>query len=719
MTAESQTRPLHLRAAGVSVVLAHTGEGGPWVVHWGRDLGDLGDEDLDMLVLAAERQLTPNTVDELRPVGLLPEHASGWPGTPGLLGWRAAEGGAWSPALAVRHVEAGRSDGQVAAGAVYSLADEAAGLAVTVEVELFESGLLRCRATVRNVARSAYHLDALEPALPVPTRAAEVLDFTGRHTRERSPQRRPLQVGSHVREGRRGRTGTDATTLTVLGEPGFGFRAGEVWATHVAWSGNHRARVERVPTGVTLVGGGELLLPGEVTLEQGESYTSPWLYGSYAVGLDAASQRIHAHLRGRPQHPARPRPVTLNTWEAVYFDHDLEVLVDLAERAAAIGVERFVLDDGWFRGRRDDRAGLGDWWVDEKVWPDGLHPLVDRVRALGMEFGLWVEPEMVNLDSDLAREHPEWVLGTGGRTPIPSRNQQVLDLGNTDAFAHVLERLDALLAEHDIAYLKWDHNRDLVDSGSGLTGAPSVHRQTVAFYALVDELKRRHPEVEIESCSSGGGRIDLEVLERTDRVWTSDCIDPLERQSIQRWTGLLVPPEMQGSHVGAPHSHTTGRTHDLPFRAGTALFGHLGIEWDLREATPEQAAELAGWVRLHQRLRPLLATGTTVRADHPDPATWLHGVVSPERDHAVFAAVAMATPVTWPPGAVPLPGLDDDTTYDVRPLPPGDVVAGPEYSPLPWWSTGLRLPGRVLSTVGVQLPALNPEQLVLLEVTRV
>ncbi|MDM4777904.1 alpha-galactosidase, partial [Micromonospora sp. b486] len=271
--------------------------------------------------------------------------------------------------------------------------------------------------------------------------------------------------------------------------------------------------------------------------------------------------------------------MTLNVWEAVYFGHELDRLRALADAAAEVGVERFVLDDGWFRGRRHDQAGLGDWWVDGEVWPDGLQPLIDHVRGHGMQFGLWVEPEMVNPDSDLFRAHPEWVLQAPGRLPPPWRHQQALDLVNPDAYAYLLERLDAVLGEHDgIAYLKWDHNRDLTEAGHA--GRPGVHAQTLAVYRLLDELRARHPGVEIESCSSGGARVDLEILRRTDRVWASDCNDALERLSIQRWTGLLLPPELVGTHIGPERSHTTHRVHDLSFRAVTALFGHHGIEWE-------------------------------------------------------------------------------------------------------------------------------------------
>ncbi len=709
--------PLHLRAGGVSLVVASQSDGMPYVAHWGADLGALSPADLDDLVLLARPQLMPNTVDEQHPVGLLPEHWTGWAGTPGVTGSR--DGAHWSPRFRVVDVRSSVGDAPVAHRAALTLVDDQAGLTVLLEIELLVTGLVRVRAAARNDTESTYRLEALEPALPVPGRADELLDFTGRHIRERSPQRRRLSVGAHQREGRRGRTGTDATLLMVAGEPGFGFRTGEVWGAHVAWSGNHRTRAERSPQGVTLLAGGELLLPGEVALAAGESYRSPWLYGAYGVGLDALAGRIHGYLRSRPHHPRRPRPVTLNTWEAVYFDHDQDRLATLATVAAEVGVERFVLDDGWFHARRDDHAGLGDWWVDPDVWPAGLHPIVEHVQALGMEFGLWVEPEMVNPDSDLAREHPDWILQTGDRLPVESRFQQVLDLGNPDAWQLVLSRLDALLTDYDIAYLKWDHNRDLVDAGSGPRRAPGVHRQTRAFYALVDELRRRHPGIEIESCSSGGGRIDLEVLDRTDRVWTSDCNDPLERQSIQRWTGLLVPPEMLGAHVGPARAHTTGRTHDLSFRAGTALFGHLGVEWDLASATADERRELAGWIAAHKQLRPLLATGAVVHSDHPDPGVWLHGVVAVDRTEGVFAVVAMAQSPTAPPGRIPLPGLDETLTYRVDPLPPGHLPQTPADNRPPWWDSGATVRGSVLAAAGLEVPALDPEHLVLLRVTAV
>ncbi|MEW2434734.1 alpha-galactosidase [Streptomyces caniferus] len=697
---------LYLRAAGTSLVLDLSGTGLPRIVHWGADLGALAPGRLAGLRAADVAQTVANALDEPVPLSVLPQQSAGWPGTPGLSGHR--EGSAAAPAFTVRT----RSVREESRRLTVDAADPDGGLALTLEAQLTDAGLVRLRAAVTNTGDDPYHLTELALALPVPAQATELLDLTGRHLRERAPQRHLFTVGTHLRENRRGRTGSDATLLQTAGEAGFGFRSGEVWGLHVAWSGNHRSLAERIPDGQAVLAGGELLLPGEIRLAPGATYRSPWIYGSYGRhGLDELAARFHRELRTRARHPSSPRPVTLNTWEAVYFDQDPAGLTRLAHAAAEVGAERFVLDDGWFRGRRNDRAGLGDWYVDAEVWPDGLHPLIDTVHGLGLRFGLWVEPEMINPDSDLARAHPDWILAASpSRLPPASRHQQVLDLARPEAYAHILRRLDTLLRGHRIDYLKWDHNRDLVDA--------AAHHQTTATYRLMDELRTRHPQLEIESCASGGGRVDLGVLERTDRVWTSDCIDPLERQRIQRWTGLLLPPELLGAHVGAPVAHTTGRLHTLDFRAGTALFCHFGIEWDLTTASPAERARLAEWVALYRTLRPLLHSGTVVHGDHPDPALWIHGVVSGDGGRAVFALVQMATSVQSPAGRVRLPGLAPEADYHLSPLSPGDRPEGPFASPLPWWERGVTLPGRVLAEVGVQAPTLFPERLVLLEAVR-
>ena len=310
---------------------------------------------------------------------------------------------------------------------------------------------MKARTSVTNTGDWPYGLLAARSCLPVPSCAVELLDLTGRWSHERVPQRRAWTQGVHARVGRHGRTGHDASLVMVAGTPGFGFRRGEVWGVHTAWSGDHETYAERTPEGEVLLGGGERLDPLEVVLAQGETYRGPWLVGSWSDGgLDGMSERLHAYVRRHAPRPDVRRPIVLNTWEAAYFDHDVDRLKQLASAAATIGIERFVLDDGWFQGRRDDRRGLGDWTVDASVYPDGLGPLIGHVRGLGLDFGLWVEPEMVNVDSEVARAHPDWILR--GRTDFPDecRHQQVLDLQHPEAYAYVRDALAALLSDHDI-----------------------------------------------------------------------------------------------------------------------------------------------------------------------------------------------------------------------------------------------------------------------------
>lgn len=710
-----------LRAGGAELIIDTGGSGLPRILHWGRDLGDLSDGELERIALTNVAQVTSYVLDTPVPVAVLPEHATGYAGFPGIEGHRD-DGADWSPLFTTTAVT--RTDDAGTVRLVIASSDAVARLGVQIECEMVPSGLIRIRATVRNDSDSRnYWLDSLTPTLPVPPEAAELLDFCGRHTRERSPQRQPFNVGTRLRDSRRGHGGHDMSLLLIAGTAGFGFRHGEVWGVHAAWSGNYRVYAERLPTGpAAVLGGGEVLLPGEVRLLPGESYGSPWLYGSWSAdGMDAMSERFHRYLRSRPTHPSldRPRPSLINTWEAVYFDTDLSKLVALAERAAAIGIERFVLDDGWFKGRRDDNAGLGDWFVDEGVWPHGLHPLVNRVQELGLKFGLWFEPESVNPDSDLARAHPEWLLSTGGRLPPESRLQHVLDLGHEGAWNYLLERLDSLLTEYPIEFVKWDMNRDIVDGGHSPVGEPGVRRQTLAFYALLDELRVRHPGVEIESCAGGGGRIDLAVLERTDRVWASDTNDALERQMIQRWTGLLVPPELVGSHIGAAHSHSTGRTQSMQFRGGTALFGHFGVELDLSVIPEAEVRGVGEWLAAYKRFRPLLHSGTVVRSDHPDPAIWLHGVVAQDGSEALFQLVGMATSVTQPPGRIRFPGLDPARSYRLRLAKPADNPTRTRTLP-PWLAEadpdgpGLLLSASTLMNVGIQATHMYPETLILI-----
>ena len=704
-------RIVHLRQADVSVIVDASG-GVPVVVHWGALLPAA--TDASAVVASVQRPIVHGDTDVVAPISLVPEHGSGFAGRPGLLGHRP-DGTAWSPRFSHERVEVG--DHSLLLVGV----DDVAGLQLTSELTLDASGTLLVELELSNLGETSYDLGGLTVSLPLPGQADELLSFTGRWTRELHPRRVAFDAGAVIAENRRGRTSHDHLPLLFAGPAGFGEQHGEVWGVHLAWSGNNNLLAECLADGRRYVQLGELLHPGEVALGPSESYRAPMVVATYGpTGITSASRALHRYVRSRPGHPGpdRPRPVLLNTWEAVYFDHDVERLKALADAAAEVGIERFVLDDGWFGGRRNDRAGLGDWWVSPELYPDGLTPLIDHVRSLGMEFGIWVEPEMVNPDSDLYRAHPDWALVTPGYEPVLGRHQLVLNLAHPDAFAHVLGQLDALLRDHDIAYVKWDMNRDHVQ-GSGNDGRAGTHAQTLALYRMLDELGRLHPSVEIESCSSGGARIDLEILRRTCRVWTSDCNDALERQVIQRSASMLLPPELMGAHVGPTRSHTTARQHSLAFRAATALFGHLGVEWNVLSLSGDERAALAAVIALHKRFRPLLHSGDVQRFDHPGDAAHAHGVYALDGSEALVAFVQLRTAPALSPSPLRLPGLVADATYAVAQVHlPGDERLGPARRQPAWLRDGITLTGAQLAAHGLQMPTLDPETAVVVHLTR-
>ncbi|MDL9980211.1 alpha-galactosidase [Microbacterium sp. ASV49] len=699
----------HLQSGGVSLVLVHSDSALPAVAYWGRAF-EADDATLADVVAASRSPRATSEPDAPRMTGIVPEAHQGWFGPTGVVTSRAGrtQFAAYTASAVTRSARSLTAVGR----------DAAADVAVELRVELTATGVVRARATLRNTGADELAVHGADLVWPIPARATELLDFTGRHAQERRPQRLPLVDGTHLREQRRGRTGPDAATLLFAGVPGFDEGAGEVWGVHLGWSGNQRVWAHRTNGGRGWLGAGELLEPEEISLAAGEAYETPWTYLAYGDGLDDASARIHEMLRARTTHPAVGRPVTLNTWEAVYFDHALTPLLELADLAADIGVERFVLDDGWFSGRRHDRAGLGDWFVDRDVWPDGLTPLVERVRERGMQFGLWFEPEMVNPDSDLARTHPEWILGPATRNPPLARNQLVLNIGDPDAFAYIAERIVDVVTTYRVDFIKWDHNRDLVEPVDRASGRGGVHRQTWAAYRLMAHVREACPWVEIESCSAGGGRIDLGVVEYVDRFWTSDSNDPIERQRIQRGTSMLMPPELLGAHVGAAAAHTSGRVAPLALRAITALVGSFGLEWDVREADSAERAELVGWIAEVKRLRPLVERGRLHRLATLEPVV-AQQIVAADRGHAIVTLAALDSLTHIPGAPVRLRGLDPAARYEVvRVLPDGaDDPSGRRAQP-EWWLERTTWSGAVLMEIGLPMPAFRPFEAGLIELAQ-
>ena len=691
-----------------SSIVFDTSDNNLVIKYWGGAIATLGGD----LKAATTDPVAHSSFDLPLVTGVIREHSRGFLGHPTISGHR--NGKAWSTFFSLGNMS--HDTNSLTAHFI----DSAAGLKLALIYQLNEFGILKVAAILTNTGSDAYNLEAFTYWLPLPDRANEVLDFTGRWSRERHPQRNQIRYGLTSREIREGRSGHDYTIAQLALAGGAQFQHGEVWGLSVAWSGNSVHHVERLATGETSIGAGELLEPGEIILAAGANYEIPPVIANYSdQGFDGLSHNYYRWLRARPNHPTniRPRPITLNVWEAIDFDHDDEKIKAIVDAAAEVGVERFVLDDGWFNLRRHDQAGLGDWVVDKSVWPNGLGPIIKYINDKGMEFGLWFEGEMINPDSDLFRAHPEWILHEAGRTPPLWRHQHVLDITHPGAYDHVLGQVNAILSEYNIAYIKWDHNRVLVDAGH--LGQAAVHNQTAAIYRLFAELKKRHPKLEIESCASGGARIDLGVIDYVDRFWTSDNNDALERQTIQRWTGIAIPPELLGTHIGPRPGNQNRRTTEINFRAITALFGHAGIEWDITRATPAEIDVIKSWITLYKRKRTLLHSGKTIRVDHPDQNSYVYGVVAQDKSEAIFAIAARDMSESTFPAMARIPGLAPDQLYTVKALPDAGVAQTMQRGYPAWMlnPAGITLSGAELAAIGVRPPILPPENAILIEIT--
>jgi alpha-galactosidase len=607
-------------------------------------------------------------------------------------------------------------------GLVLAGEDQAAGIALQLVIEAGEGGLLQMRTVLTNRGESPYTLErCMAGSILVRGGAARVSRMGAGWGREFQITHEALGKSLWLQENRRGRTSHDHF-------PGLAIRAGSdvLYGIHVGWSGNHVMAIDRLDDGQSLVHGGELFEPGEMILEPGAHYESPTLYAGCTTDGDAEKlwPAFHRLLREEilkwPGGRMTPRPVLLNTWEGVYFAHDLEKLKAQAIAAAQLGVERFVLDDGWFGRRDDDTSSLGDWFIDERKYPHGLTPLIDHVTSRGMEFGIWVEPEMVNPNSDLYRAHPGWVLQAEGKPLLLSRHQLVLDLTRREVFDYLAGRLDWLLSSHAISYLKWDMNRDLTHA-VGHDGRAAVARQTRAAYALMDHVRAAHPDVEIESCASGGGRADYGVLQRTHRVWVSDCTDALERLEIQRGASRFLAPAIMGCHISASPNHQTHRRHALSFRAIVAFFGHLGIELDPTKLTAEERQELQEWIALHKKLRPVLHDPAS-HFFHRAPVDGRHvfGVRLADGDQPgerFIMGVAQATqPMREQPEPLSIPVAWRDDRYAIEllgPVAPDFVRATKIQREL---LGGGVMAGNWLAARGLPIPQLHPESAILLEI---
>ncbi|MFC9843606.1 alpha-galactosidase [Streptomyces sp. NPDC060223] len=478
--------------------------------------------------------------------------------------------------------------------------------------------------TVRNAGDEPVTLlrtDSAAWSLP-PLRDYRLSHVTGQWSAESQLRRDQLPYGETVLTSRRGITSHHANPWVMLDAGEATEEHGRVWSAALVWSGSWRITAQRTPDGRAGFTGGVGHDGMNVPLTPGEEFTTPPFAGLFTEGgFGAASRAWHAYTLAHVlPHPDEVAPVLYNSWEATGFDVDEVSQKALAERAAELGVELYVVDDGWFGARRSDHAGLGDWTPTPDRFPDGLTPLVDAVHRLGMSFGLWVEPEMVNPDSDLYRQHPDWVLHFTDRPRSELRNQLVLNFARRDVADWAYDWLTRLVGDHGIDFLKWDMNRAFSEAGwPGKTdGADRLGPQYVRnLYGVIDRLRADHPELRIEACSGGGGRIDLGILSRTDQAWASDNTDAADRMGIQHGYGQIYPARTMGAWVTDVPNQLTGRTVPLRFRFHVSMAGALGIGGDLTHWSEEELREGAALVAEYKQVRHLVQHGRLDRLAPP------------------------------------------------------------------------------------------------------
>lgn len=681
-----------------TLVLAARRERLPEVVYWGAAL-PVG-EDLSVLQAAHAIDITGGMLDENPDLSLCPEASRTFPGQPGLI-VRMENG---TPLLPKFCFESAKNGDDL----TLRYRDEDNGLTLTFEfITDPDTSIIRAK-TVLN-ADAPVHLHWLAaPVMPAPQFSDDMIDFSGRWCGEFQTNRTAWSPGIRYRENRTGRTGHEHFPGLIVPCVGTTNTHGEAYGFHYGWSGGHRMVAEELPDGRRQIQWGHA---ARMETQAATKFSTAPLYMTYSdTGLNGCAVSFQRHVRDRivtwPK-PDRPRPVHYNCWEAVYFDHKLDVLSDIADRAAKLGAERFVLDDGWFGNRDDDTRALSDWEVDERKYPDGLGPLIDHVHGLGMSFGIWFEPEMINPDSNIHRAHPDWALGAEDQTL--GRQQKALNMALPEVRDFIYDRMAAILSAHPIDYIKWDHNRVLPMPDAA---------QTRGSYALIDRLRADFPDVEIESCASGGARIDFGILKRTQRVWLSDSNDALERLRIQHNAALFLPLSITGSHVGPRRCHTSGRTLDISFRAWVAAQRHMGFEMDPRELDDHEARVLSEVTSWWKHNRDWLQRADVLRLDSPDPAVTAEQQMAEDASRFVVFAGKGATSDQIAPRPLRLTALDPTAMYDVslinRANAPTLSRGNPALKEGP-----LTLSGAYLMNHGVTLPWTFPETMWVLEGHRI
>lgn len=545
---------------------------------------------------------------------------------------------------------------------------------VTLHYHVYpQTGIIRRAATIRNATTQAISVESAQSGtwyMP-PGEGYRLSYLSGRWAAETQLNQEPIQEGMKVLESRLGHTGHNLNPWFAVDSGDADEQHGRVWFGALAWSGNWRISVEQTPYRQVRITGGFNSFDFAYPLKPGESLETPQFFGGYSEhGFGEASRLLHnlerANIEPRGL-KARPRPVLYNSWEATEFNVSEKGQEELADKAAKLGVELFVMDDGWFGKRNNDHAGLGDWFPNPQKFPNGLKPLIDYVNHLGMDFGLWVEPEMVNPDSDLYRAHPDWVMNFPGRPRSELRNQLVLNLARDDVKEYIFSVLDKLATENNIKYFKWDMNRTFAEPGWPEEPVAEQREIWVKYvwnlYDVLDRLRAKHPNLEIESCSGGGGRIDLGIFRYVDEVWTSDNTEAFDRLRIQEGFSEAYAAKFMSAWV-TDVPNMNGRSTPLEYRFLVAMQGALGIGANLNKWSQADAELATKMVALDKRIRRTVQFGNLYRLLSPRTNdTTANEYVSADGTEAVLFAFRHSQEYNNPPPVIYLEGLNSRAVY--------------------------------------------------------
>lgn len=561
------------------------------------------------------------------------------------------------------------------------LKDELIGATLTLSYTIFKDyDVVTRNAHIKNESDEKLVLERfLSASLDFKEPDFQIVHLSGAWSRERHVEISEINQNKFVIDSKRGTSSVNSNPFIALKRKETTEFSGEVYGFNLVYSGNHIEMVEKNQYNKLRVSIGMNPFNFNWTLLKGDEFQSPEVVMSYSnTGMNGLSLNYHRLYRERLARGVwrdKVRPILLNNWEATYFDFNEEKILDIAKKAKELGVELFVLDDGWFGARNHDKAGLGDWWSNLEKIPSGVEGLSKKVEEMGIKFGLWFEPEMVNKDSELYRNHPNWILRAPNRKDTPSRNQHTLDLGREDVREYLYEKLSKILRESKISYVKWDMNRPMTEVWSEVVDSTKqgevFHRYILGLYELLEKLTTEFPEILFESCASGGNRFDPGMLYYMPQTWTSDDTDAVERIKIQYGTSLCYPVVSMGAHVSAVPNHQTNRITPIKTRGNVAVFGAFGYELDLNKITDEEKEIVKKQIEFFKENRELIQFGDFYRLVSPfekklNDAAWM--VVSKDKKEAIVAKYKILSVPNAGYESLLLSGLDEDYLYSVESL---------------------------------------------------